>query len=128
MVEPGHFVVIVCDGAAAGIQFGHVFLPEFAQLFVDQGCTTAYNLDGGVSACMVFMGEQLNQHGNKRVGTYQDSYQRRVPDGLVWVIRIRCRVKTTRSTTPARAIPPPRDGERWSFGALPQTPLRGLPP
>ena len=61
-----------------------MFLPEFAQLFVDQGCTTAYNLDGGVSACMVFMGEQLNQHGNKRVGTYQDSYQRRVPDGLVW--------------------------------------------
>lgn len=83
MVEPGHFVVIVCDGRQPESSLG-MFLPEFAQLFVDQGCTTAYNLDGGVSACMVFMGEQLNQHGNKRVGTYQDSYQRRVPDGLVW--------------------------------------------
>jgi hypothetical protein len=33
---------------------------------------------------MLFMGEQLNRHGNKRVGTVEDSYQRRIPDGLVW--------------------------------------------
>ncbi|MEN6593337.1 MAG: phosphodiester glycosidase family protein [Clostridiaceae bacterium] len=83
MVEAGHFVVIVCDGRQPESSLG-MFLPEFAQLFVDEGCSVAYNLDGGVSACMVFMGEQLNQHGNKKVGTYQDSYQRRVPDGLVW--------------------------------------------
>jgi exopolysaccharide biosynthesis protein len=83
MVEPGHFVAIVVDGRQPDYSVG-MFLPEFAELFIEEGCTVAYNLDGGVSACMVFMGEQLNRHGNKRVGTYQDSYQRRVPDGLVW--------------------------------------------
>jgi exopolysaccharide biosynthesis protein len=83
MVEPGHFIAIVVDGRQPDYSVG-MLLDEFAQLFVDHGCQVAYNLDGGVSACMVFMGEQLNRHGNKRVGTYQDSYQRRVPDGLVW--------------------------------------------
>ncbi|MEA5049589.1 MAG: phosphodiester glycosidase family protein [Eubacteriales bacterium] len=83
MIEPGHFIAIVVDGRQPDYSVG-MLLDEFAQLFVDHGCKVAYNLDGGVSACMVFMGEQLNRHGNKRVGTYQDSYQRRVPDGLVW--------------------------------------------
>ena len=83
MIEPGHFLAIVVDGRQPDYSVG-MLLDEFAQLFVDHGCKVAYNLDGGVSACMVFMGEQLNRHGNKRVGTYQDSYQRRVPDGLVW--------------------------------------------
>ena len=32
-------------------------LEELAQLFLAEGCTEAYNLDGGISACMVFMGE-----------------------------------------------------------------------
>ncbi len=83
MIEPGHYIAIVVDGRQPDYSVG-MLLDEFAQLFVDYGCETAYNLDGGVSACMVFMGEQLNRHGNKRVGTYEDSYQRRVPDGLAW--------------------------------------------
>ena len=83
MIEPGHYIVIVVDGRQPDYSVG-MLLDEFAQLFVDRGCKVAYNLDGGVSACMVFMGEQLNRHGNKRVGTYEDSYQRRIPDGLVW--------------------------------------------
>jgi len=83
MIEPGHYIVIVVDGRQPDYSVG-MLLDEFAQLFVDHGCKVAYNLDGGVSACMVFMGEQLNRHGNKRVGTYEDSYQRRIPDGLVW--------------------------------------------
>jgi len=83
MIEPGHYIVIVVDGRQPDYSIG-MLLDEFAQLFVDHGCKVAYNLDGGVSACMVFMGEQLNRHGNKRVGTYEDSYQRRIPDGLVW--------------------------------------------
>jgi len=83
MVEPGHFVAIVVDGRQPDSSVG-MLLDEFAQLFVDEGCEVAYNLDGGVSACMLFMGEQLNCHGNKRVGTYEDTYQRRIPDGLIW--------------------------------------------
>lgn len=83
MVEPGHFVAIVCDGRQAGYSLG-MKLDEFAQLFVEEGCPLVYNLDGGLSACMLFMGEQLNSHGNKKEGEITDSYQRRVPDGLVW--------------------------------------------
>ena len=83
MIEPGHFVAIVVDGRQKEYSYG-MRLTAFADLFVKEGCTQAYNLDGGVSACMLFMGEQLNRHGNKRVGTIEDSYQRRIPDGLVW--------------------------------------------
>ncbi|MPM49670.1 hypothetical protein SDC9_96400 [bioreactor metagenome] len=83
MVEPGHYVAIIVDGRQKEYSFG-MRLSAFADLFVKEGCVEAYNLDGGVSACMLFMGEQLNRHGNKHVGTIEDSYQRRIPDGLVW--------------------------------------------
>ncbi len=83
MVEPGHFVAIVVDGRQPGYSVG-MLLDEFAALFVEAGCQNAYNLDGGVSACMLFMGEQLNHHDNRYEGEVTDSYQRSVPDGLVW--------------------------------------------
>lgn len=83
MIEPGHFVAIVVDGRQKDYSYG-MRLSAFAELFVKEGCQQAYNLDGGVSTCMLFMGEQLNRHGNKRVGTIEDTYQRRIPDGLVW--------------------------------------------
>lgn len=83
MIEPGHFVAIVVDGRQKEYSYG-MRLSAFADLFVKEGCVEAYNLDGGVSACMLFMGEQLNRHGNTRVGTIEDTYQRRIPDGLVW--------------------------------------------
>lgn len=50
-VSPGHYICIV---AINGID-----LTQLAQLFVDNHCTTAYNLDGGHSSTIVFMGEQL---------------------------------------------------------------------
>lgn len=83
MVEPGHFVAIVVDGRQKEYSYG-MRLTTFGEMFVAEGCTQAYNLDGGVSACMLFMGEQLNHHGNNRVGTVEDTYQRRIPDGLVF--------------------------------------------
>jgi hypothetical protein len=58
---------------------------EFADLFAEYGCSLAYNLDGGLSAAMVFMGEQLNSHSGQRIGESNDiSYQRAVPDGLMF--------------------------------------------
>ena len=44
---------------AMGYSVG-VTLSEFAQIFKDLGCTTAYNLDGGGSSAMYFMGELVN--------------------------------------------------------------------
>lgn len=78
MVEPGHFVLIVVDGRRDEYSLG-LDMQEFAQLFVDAGCVTAYNMDGGVSTSMIFMGEQLNSHGNVK----DKSQQRHMPDGFV---------------------------------------------
>ncbi|MDO4564799.1 MAG: phosphodiester glycosidase family protein [Clostridia bacterium] len=84
MVEPGHLVAIVVDGRQEDYSMG-VTLEQFAELFAEQGCTVAYNLDGGVSAAMVFMGIQINHHAENdiRHGS-QASWQRQVPDGLMW--------------------------------------------
>jgi hypothetical protein len=73
-VEPGHYIAIVTKQMFS--------LEELAQLFIDNGCTMAYNLDGGHSACMVFMGEQLNLH--KESGILKGVFQRPVPDLLMF--------------------------------------------
>lgn len=55
MVEKGHYICIV---ALSGFT-----LESLAKLYVKNKCTVAYNLDGGYSASMVFMGEQLFKAG-----------------------------------------------------------------
>ena len=60
MVEPGHYVVILCDGRetnSAGLTFR-----SLADLYMNEGCSVAYNLDGGLTAIIVFMGECINDH------------------------------------------------------------------
>jgi len=52
-VEKGHYI---CIASSAGFT-----LKELAQICISNKCTLAYNLDGGHSACMIFMGEQLNR-------------------------------------------------------------------
>ncbi len=78
MVEPGHLVAIVVDGRQKGYSLG-VDLRDFAQMFLDEGCVDAYNLDGGGSTAMVFMGENLNVHGGKSWDN-----QRYLPEALLW--------------------------------------------
>jgi exopolysaccharide biosynthesis protein len=58
--EPGHYVFVVVDGRDEGYSMG-VTLSELAQIMVKAGCVTAYNLDGGKSAAMVFDGSYVNQ-------------------------------------------------------------------
>jgi hypothetical protein len=77
MIEPGHFVVIVTDGRDPRRAFGYT-MAEFAQVFADQGVQVAYNLDGGSSAAMVFMGENVNWH------SAPTDPQRTWADALVW--------------------------------------------
>lgn len=59
IVDTGHFVFVVVDGRSPGYSRG-VTLTEFAEIFADLGCTTAYNLDGGGSATLVFQNEVVN--------------------------------------------------------------------
>jgi exopolysaccharide biosynthesis protein len=64
IINNNHFVFIVADGRNPGYSNG-VTLTEFAQIFKDLGCTTAYNLDGGGSSVMVFMGNVINHPANR---------------------------------------------------------------
>jgi len=75
LVEPGHFVAIVVDGRLPHYSHG-LLLSEFAKLFEKEGCVMAYNLDGGASATMVFMGEYINKRA--------ENHYRSVPDQLLW--------------------------------------------
>ena len=85
MVSPGHFIAIVADGRQKEDYSHGMSLSKFAELFVPYGCVEVYNLDGGVSAAMIFMGEQINRHADRANGTgYGISFQRRIPDGLIW--------------------------------------------
>ena len=58
--SPGHYCFVLAEGRQPGYSNG-VRLWEFAQIFKDLGCITAYNTDGGASSVMAFYGEQVNQ-------------------------------------------------------------------
>ena len=59
IIADNHFVFIVVDGRSKGYSMG-VTLNEFAEMFQQLGCTEAYNLDGGGSSTMYFMGRVVN--------------------------------------------------------------------
>ena len=58
-IDENHFVFIVADGRSSGYSKG-VTTTEFANIFKSLGCTTAYNLDGGGSSTMYFLGRVVN--------------------------------------------------------------------
>ncbi|HEY9060919.1 MAG TPA: phosphodiester glycosidase family protein [Pseudobacteroides sp.] len=64
MIDKNHFVFVVVDGRSKGYSKG-MELEEFANVFLGLGCKTAYNLDGGYSATMYFMGNRVNKPGGK---------------------------------------------------------------
>ena len=58
--EPGHYCFLVVDGRQEGYSVG-MTMQELSQFFYDSGCKVAFNLDGGQSSEMVFMGKVINQ-------------------------------------------------------------------
>lgn len=60
VAEPGHYVVMLCEGRLKPRSCG-VQMKLLAQLMKDEGCQVAVNMDGGQTAVMAFMGKQLNQ-------------------------------------------------------------------
>lgn len=61
--EPGHYCFVVVDGRQTGYSAG-MKIPELARVFEELGCTSAYNLDGGGSAVMLFDGERYSKQSN----------------------------------------------------------------
>jgi exopolysaccharide biosynthesis protein len=59
-IEPNHFVLVVVDGRSPSKGRKGMTFTQLANVFKSIGCKSAYNLDGGGSATMVFMGKVLN--------------------------------------------------------------------
>lgn len=58
MISPLHYKIIVADGRTD--ESSGLTLYQLAEIFEDQGCKTAYNLDGGGSTTLWFNGEVIN--------------------------------------------------------------------
>ncbi|MEX1378137.1 MAG: phosphodiester glycosidase family protein [Eubacteriales bacterium] len=59
-VEPGHYVMIVCDGRDEKVSRG-LSMIQLAQMFEREGCQTAYNLDGGSTSTITFFGNYITR-------------------------------------------------------------------
>ena len=58
--EPGHYCFVVADGRQEGYSVGPT-IDEFAAFFESIGVQEAFNLDGGKSSQMYFMGKLVNK-------------------------------------------------------------------
>ena len=58
--EPGHYCFVLVDGRQKGYSWGMAHA-DLAQVFYDLGCKVAFNLDGGDTAVMTYLGEWRNQ-------------------------------------------------------------------
>ena len=77
VMGPLHYILLVSDGRTdnnAGLS-----LVELAELFQELGCTLAYNLDGGGSTLMWFMGEVVNYP------TYNGAFFEREVSDIVYI-------------------------------------------
>lgn len=63
VIDDNHLVFVVVDGRSEGYSRGAT-LTELAQIMINLGAETAYNLDGGGSSTMFFDGEVVNRPSN----------------------------------------------------------------
>ncbi|MFA5676094.1 MAG: phosphodiester glycosidase family protein, partial [Christensenellales bacterium] len=77
MIEPYHYILVVADGRQRRYSVG-LTMQELAEVFAEYGCRVAYNLDGGQSSAMSFMGKNINRFNGSLTG------QRKVPDALMF--------------------------------------------
>ncbi len=65
-VDKNHYVLLIADGRRADWSDKGMTLQEMQQVFVQEGCRIAYNLDGGGSTTLIFEGEKINQSSGSR--------------------------------------------------------------
>ena len=56
---PLHYIVIVVDGRRTGYSVG-CSIPQLQELFLEEGAQFAFNLDGGGSTTLYFLGDVIN--------------------------------------------------------------------
>ena len=64
ILKNGHYLFVVADGRTSDSE--GLSLYELAEFLQSLGCETAYNLDGGGSSSMVFLGNVVNNPANGR--------------------------------------------------------------
>ena len=57
-----HYLAVVAEGRLS--DYAGMTLDELGQLMAARGCTEAFNLDGGHTSALIFMGKRLNKIGN----------------------------------------------------------------
>ena len=62
VVEPGHYYAVLAEGRIRNVSVG-VTIPWLVDHMLEAGCTQALNLDGGQTAVMTFMGNQITRIG-----------------------------------------------------------------
>ena len=69
MIEPGHYIDVVCEGRLKSVTGSTgVNIETMANLMKVRGCSIAVNLDGGDTAVAAFMGTQLNAVAKVKTG------------------------------------------------------------
>lgn len=66
MVAPGHYFAMMVEGRHKDSKGGT--LDFLAEKLLARGCTVGFNLDGGETSCIMFMGKQINVVGNVHNG------------------------------------------------------------
>lgn len=80
MVEPGHYVCILAEGRMRTSE--GVSIPWLADKMLAAGCKEALNFDGGQTAVMAFMGNQIS-----RIGQYDGKTSARTTTEIIGVGR-----------------------------------------
>lgn len=65
-VDKNHYVLLIADGRRTDWSDKGMTLQEMQQVFVQEGCRIAYNLDGGGSTTLIFEGEKINRSSGSR--------------------------------------------------------------
>ena len=67
MVEPGHYVIVDCEGrvpASSGHEASGLTINELGAILYYSGANQAINVDGGNTSVLIFMGEKINDTGH----------------------------------------------------------------
>ena len=64
MIEPYHYLIVAVDGRNDEENIKGGYLDWLSELMLERGCVEALNLDGGGTACLMFMGKKLNYTGS----------------------------------------------------------------
>lgn len=70
MIAPYHYFVLCVEGRMTEENNSGAYLTWLAEKMMEKGVTEAMNLDGGGTACLLFMGEKINKSANSTRSVY----------------------------------------------------------